>query len=121
MSAARLTRRFSLETKVMAAVLAVLIILPAVTLLSVNRQMYAQMQRDAELALSTARQSFLQGMRIHSKELKTRFLPGLGDYRFLRILRLNDAATLKDHLLREHLQVYADDTELAAFFGANGE
>jgi two-component system NtrC family sensor kinase len=121
MSAARFTRRFSLETKVMAAVLAVLVILPAVTLWSVNRQMYAQMERDAELALSSARQSFLQGVRIHAKELNTRFLPGLADYRFLQILRLNDAATLKDYLLREQLQVYADDTELAAFFGPNGE
>ena len=50
--------RTRLETKVMAAVLAVLVVLPAVTVWEVNRRLHEQMARDAELALSTASAAF---------------------------------------------------------------
>lgn len=121
MSEARRIRRFSLETKVMAAVLAVLIILPAATFLNVRRQMRAQMQRDAELALSAGRQSFDQMVRLHTAVLTARSLTSAAANPFQQVVRLEDAATMKEYLLHNALESYHDDTELALFFQQNGQ
>src|SRR4051812_4639638 len=115
MSVARPIRRFSLETKVMAAVLAVLVILPALTLWNVDRGMRTQMQVDAAQMLTNTRNSILQRLRLHTNELTARFRPGLLEPRFQQVVRLNDAATMKDYL-RDVLEVYHDDTQLALFF-----
>src|SRR5947207_1247148 len=112
--------RVRLETKVMIAVLAVFIALPAATLWMVNQRLREQMQRDADLALTTARGSLEQALRLRTSELATRFQAGLLDPRLLRIIRLDDKPTLKDHL-REILDVFNDETELALFFGLDAE
>src|SRR6266498_1472620 len=101
MAETRRSVRVRLETKVMVAVLAVFITLPAITLWMVNQRLREQMHRDADLALSTARSSLEQALRLRTNELATRFQTGLLDPRLLQIIRLNDKATLKDHLTRE--------------------
>ena len=52
--------RFSLQAKVLAAVLSVLIALPALTLWLVDDRITRQMEIDARLALSIARDSFVR-------------------------------------------------------------
>jgi signal transduction histidine kinase/ActR/RegA family two-component response regulator len=117
--------RFRLETKVMVAVLAVFITLPVVMLWMVNRQLRQQIQHDADLALSAARSSLEQALKVRTNELETRFQAGLRDDRFVRIIRLNegkgDKPTMKNYLTHEVLEVFNDDTELALFFGTDGE
>src|SRR3954469_15504197 len=107
--------RFSLQAKVMAVVVSVLVALPVITLIIIDQRLQEQMQVDAELALSTASKSFLQTLKLRSDDLASRFRTSTGDTRFLQIVRLGDAATMKDYLRRAVLDELRDDTELAVF------
>src|ERR1051326_5140810 len=120
MCAARPRARLSLRAKVMAAVLAVLVALPLITLWLVDQRLWEQMQRDAERALSTARLSFVQALKLRTNELTTRFR-STRTGSFVQILRLNDAATMKAYLLNDVLELFHDDTEIAVYVGENGE
>ena len=115
MDVPRRSYRFSLQAKVMAVVVAVLVALPVVTLSIVDLRLRRQLELDADLALATARGSFVQALDVRSRELVVRFRTGTGDQRFLRILRLGDAATMQDFLRRAVLDELHDDTELALF------
>src|SRR3954471_3056364 len=107
--------RFSLQAKVMAAVVAVLVALPIITLVIVDQRLRDQMQLDANLALSTARASFVQALKMRNNELALRFRSGLYDQRFLKILlEVKDAATMQAFLQQDVLSEY-HDTELALF------
>ncbi len=120
MSEARSVQRFSLETKVMVAVLAVLVLLPTLMVWRVDRQMHAQMARDAALALSTASGSFTQVLHMQSNELKARFRANAAG-NLSTVVRLNDAPTMRAFLQREILELQHDDTEVALFYQPNGE
>jgi len=112
---------FSLETKVMVAVIAVLVALPALTLTIVDRQVTRQIQLDAALSASTAHDSFQRMLQVRTEELALRFRniaqtnPG-----FLRVLRLGDAATMRDALNQDVLGQFRD-TAIAAFITRQGE
>ena len=103
----------------MVAVLTVLVALPTITVWLVDRNLREQVQRDADLALSTARASFLQAMQTRNAELAGRFRISLRDPAFRQILRLNDSATLENHLT-EYVLVEMGDTELAFYVKADG-
>lgn len=120
MSAPRQAFRVSLQTKVMAAVLAVLLALPALTLWLVNARITRQMELDARQALAIAHESFARTLKIRTDALAARFRTGASDQRFLRILRLEDAPTMQEYL-REALEEFRDDTELALFITMAGE
>ncbi len=113
-------RRLSLQTKVLVSVLAVLVTLPAVTLVIVNRRFSEQVAQDAELARSTAQRSFVQAMKVRTDGLTGRFRTVRGTSQFLQIVRLNDSATLQDHLRREVLEAFHEDAELVLYFGRDG-
>jgi signal transduction histidine kinase/ActR/RegA family two-component response regulator len=110
--------RASLQTKVMVPVLAVLVLLPLLSLVIVDHWLREQMQRDANLALATAQQSFVQALQGRAEELATRFRSGRFDYRFMQVVRLGDAATMRA-FLADLLEEFHDDTEIALFFGAD--
>src|SRR4051812_10826412 len=107
--------RFTLQAKVMAVVVLVLVALPVITLVIIDQRLREQLQVDANLALSTASRSFLQTLELRSHDLASRFRTSTGDTRFLQIARLGDAATMKDYLRRSVLDELRDDTELALF------
>src|SRR3954465_15468638 len=113
MAAPRRTLHVSLEAKVMLAVLLVLIALPAITLLMVNERISQQMRSDADLALRTARTSFVQALRYRADELALRFRAGSSDARLQTILGLNDAPTMRVYLNEVLEDFHADDTEVA--------
>ena len=99
----------------MVAVLTVLVALPAITLWIVDRHMREQVQRDADLALSTARTSFVEQLKTRNEELMVRFRSGLYDQRIFKILEeTNDAATLQAFLQHDVLPEYRD-TEMVLF------
>jgi two-component system, NtrC family, sensor kinase len=113
--------RTRLETKVMVAVVVVLVALPVIMLWTVDRRLREQMQRDADVGLSTARSSFEQSLRIRSDALTARFGSGIAfDQRFLTILGelKGDPPTLEAYL-RDFLNDYPD-TDLALFVNAEG-
>jgi signal transduction histidine kinase/ActR/RegA family two-component response regulator len=106
--------RFSLLAKVMAAVAAVLIALPAVTGWIVHRRLERQMQQDALLALRTAKASFDQALRLRGDELAMRFRTGIYQT-LLQVLRLRDESTLRAYLQRDVLDQFRDDTEIVLY------
>ncbi|MDO8543280.1 MAG: ATP-binding protein [Opitutaceae bacterium] len=113
--------RLRLETKVMITVVAALIALPTVTLWLVDQRLREQMQLDADLALSTAKGSFEQALKLRSEELAMRFRTWLQDSRLLTILRLGDPATTQDFLQTSVLDEYRDDTDFALIVTSSGE
>jgi len=112
--------RVRLETKVMVAVLAVLVALPITTLWIVDRHLQEQVRRDADFALAGARTSFLQALKARNDELAVRFRSGFYDQRFLAILGLNDAATMQAFLQEDVLGEYRD-TEIVLFVNPDGK
>lgn len=121
MSALRRSFRLSFEVKVMVVVLAALVSLPAITLWLVDAQIRRQMEIDAQLALSVARDSFVRSLQIRTHALAARFRTGANEPRFLTIVRLGDAPTMQGYLKRDVLDESGDDTELALFVPIDGE
>ncbi len=112
--------RLSLQAKVMAAVLTLLVVLPAITLWVVDRSLTRQTQEDAGLALTTARAMFLQSLGNRAEALVTRYRGVASDSRFLRVVRLDDAKTMQAHL-RDVLDEFSDETELLVFVTPDGK
>ena len=112
--------RLSLQAKVMAAVLTLLIVLPAITLWIVDRSITRQTLEDAGSALTTARAVFLQSLENRAGNLRSRYRNLVGDVRFLTVVKLDDAGTMQAHL-RGLLDEFADDTELMIFLTPDGK
>ena len=112
--------RVSLQAKVLITVLALLVLLPTVTLWIVDRQITRQTRDDATRALHTAREVFQQSLGIRTDGLVSRYRNVVNDTRFLNVMRLNDAATMKVNL-RDLLDEFSDDTEMLAFVGMDGK
>ena len=119
MSSTRRPIRVSLQAKVMAAVLSLLVLLPAATLWIVDRSISAQTHDDAALALTTARAFFIKSLDNRAEGLVGRHRNILNDSRFQRVVRLGDDATTRA-FLRDMLDELADDTEVMAFVRPDG-
>jgi len=104
----------------MAAVLTLLIVLPAITLWVMDRSITRQTREDAGLALSTARAVFLQSLGNRTGSLVSRYRNIVGDVRFLKMIKLNDAGTTQAYL-RDLLDEFDDDTELLVFVTPEGK
>jgi signal transduction histidine kinase/ActR/RegA family two-component response regulator len=113
--------RVSFEVKVMAVVLVALVAVPVATLWIVDGQIQRQMEIDAQLALTVARDSFVRSMKVRTDALAARFRTGANEPRFWTIVRLGDAPTMQEYLKRDVLQEFGDDTELALFVPIDGE
>lgn len=104
----------------MAAVLTLLVVLPAITLWVVDRSITRQTREDAGLALMTAREVFLQSLGNRAGGPVSRYRNVAADLRFLRVVRLDDAKTMQAHL-RDLLDEMADDTELLVYVTPDGK
>lgn len=111
--------RLSLRIKVMAAVLSLLVLLPAATLWVVDNRISAQTRDDASLALATARDYFDKSMVNRAESLVARHRNLINDSRFQRVVRLGDDATTRA-FLRDMLDELDDDTEALAFIRTDG-
>lgn len=105
--------RIGLQTKVVAPVLLLLILLPAFTLLTVDRRISARIRAEAEADLSTSREYLLNSLANHAVALIARYQNFLNDTRFQNIVRLGDDATTRA-FLRDLLDELTGDTELLA-------
>ena len=112
--------RFSLQAKVMAAVLTLLIVLPAITLWIVGRSFTRQTRESAGQALVTSRAVFTQSLAIRASGLVSRYRNTVSNDTFLRTLRLNDAKTMEKYL-GEVLDDFADDTEVMVLATPDGK
>ncbi len=105
----------------MAAVLTLLIVLPAITLWVVDRSITQQTREDAGSALTTARAVFLQSLGNRAGSLGSRYRNVAGDSALpAQWSRLKDASTMWAYL-RDLLEEFADDTELLAFVTPDGK
>jgi len=104
----------------MAAVLTLLVVLPAITLWVVDRSITRQTLYDAGQALTTAQAVFLQSLGNRAGVLGSRYRNVVGDPRFLTVVRLQDANTMHAYL-RDLLEEFADDTEVLAFVTLDGK
>jgi two-component system NtrC family sensor kinase len=108
--------RFSFQTKVLGPVLAVLVLLPAVTLWIVDRSITEQMQEEARHTLVTAETVFKQTLDFRSRDLLTRFRNAVNEPNYRAIGQL---AASNDPLAREtvskflfhQLDEYGEDYE----------
>jgi two-component system, NtrC family, sensor kinase len=119
--AARPKVQFSLETKVMMAVVAVLVALPALTLWIVDTHVTRQIRIDATMSAATARESFEHELGMRAEELALRFRNIADtDSAFLSVLRLVDNPTMREALKQRVLDQFRD-TEQVAFITKAGE
>ena len=104
----------------MAAVLTLLIVLPAITLWMVDRSISRQTRKDADQALTTARATFIQSLGNRNGSLVSRFRNIVSGAGFVIVLRQRDAKTMSDHL-QTLLQEFADDTAVMVFITPEGK
>lgn len=109
MSPARPSFRFGLQARLMAAVLSLLVLLSTLSLWVVDRRMSAQTREDASLALTTARDYFVNALDNRAEALAARHRNLLNDSRLQRVIRLSDAPTTRA-FLRDVLDELADET-----------
>lgn len=113
--------RLRFQTKVLVPVLAVLVLLPAITVLLVDRHNKQQMQDEAQQTLATARAVFGRALDNQARDLRGRFRAAVGEGSYQTIallfaesLSAGDAAAARQTIqkfLRERLREYGAETE----------
>lgn len=114
MTPSRSALRFSFQAKVLAPVLAFLVLLPTVTLWIINRHISDQALAEARQTLSTADAVFRNSLDILERGLATRFRGVVNEPRFKAVAQLQDARTMSD-FLRSSLEEFGGDIELVAY------
>ena len=112
--------RMGFQTKVLVPVLALLVILPALTLLIVTHHIGEQMEAEANATLTTAEGVFRQSVAIRQRSLISRFRNAVNEPRFRAVAGLGDVPTMSA-FLAEALVEFGDETEFLAFTNQNGE
>src|SRR6266404_6448071 len=119
----KLRARFeiSFSTKVLAPVIASMVVLLALTVWTVNRRLGQQFQTEAARSLATADAVFRNSQKIHRSNLLLRFRNLPNEPRWKAVFQTSDQPTLKDllpQLLGEHrvdvILYTTDQTELLA-------
>jgi len=120
MAASRSVFRLGFQTKVLAPVLALLVLLPALTLVIVTRHMGEQMEAEASRTLTTADGVFRQSLAIRQRSLVSRFRNAVNEPRFRAVASLGDVRTMSS-FLTEALSELGDETAFLLFADGNGE
>ncbi|MDX2187881.1 MAG: ATP-binding protein [Opitutaceae bacterium] len=113
------TFRASFLAKVLTPVVAILVLVPTITIWMVSRHVEEQAEAEATRSLSTAHRVFRQSLAIRHRSLESRFKNTVNEPRFRAIAQLQDQPTF-DSFLSDFVSE-ADDVEFAMFFDADGE
>jgi PAS domain S-box-containing protein len=116
----RPTLRLDFQTKVLVPVLALLILLPALTLWIVHRHIGRQMEEEASATLSTAETVFRQSLAIRHRSLVSRFRNAVNEPRFRAVAGLGDVRTMSA-FLEEAIVEFGEETEFLTYADATGE
>src|SRR3954462_15821450 len=106
--------RFSFQAKVLAPVLAFLVLLPTVTLWIINRHISEQALAEARQTLTTADAVFRNSLDILGRGLATRFRGVINEPRFNAVAQLGDQKTMSN-FLRESLEEYGGEIEFVTY------
>jgi signal transduction histidine kinase/ActR/RegA family two-component response regulator len=120
MSARRRPIRLSFQTKVLAAVLVVLVPLPIITVWIVSDRIGVQMRDEARQTLTSAEDGFVKALEVRSRSFLSRYEIVANEARVKVLAELADPKTM-DRLLRDLLNESSDDTGAILFTMADGE
>ena len=120
MSALRRKFRFGLQSKVLVAVVAFLVLLPVVTLWIVDRHITRQMEDEAQRTLVTAESVFLKSIENRNRDVLSRYQSVVSEARFKVTAEIGDAKTLEG-LLRNVLEDSPEEHDAMIFVTVEGQ
>ncbi len=122
MSLDTLKFRPTFQAKILIPVIALLILLPAITLTFVHRSSMETLQNQSEHALQTADAVFQNSLDLRKRQLIARCKNVVGDPRFFAVAKLAHAPTMREHL-NERLasEALGEDAVFAIFYNEKGE
>jgi signal transduction histidine kinase len=106
--------RLSFQTKVLIAVVAVLVPLPAITVWLVSDRLEAQMLDEARQTLTSAEDGFVKSLEIRARSFLSRYQTVANEARVRVTAQLGDQKTI-EHLLRELLFEANEDNEVVVY------
>ncbi|MEO7415336.1 MAG: ATP-binding protein [Opitutaceae bacterium] len=106
--------RVSFQAKVLAPVLAFLVLLPTVTLWIINRHISEQALAEARQTLTTADAVFRNSLDLIARGLATRFRGVVNEPRFKAVAQLGDVPTMSA-FLRESLEEFGAEIEFVTY------
>jgi len=112
--------RLSFQTKVLVAVLVVLVPLPVLTVWIVSDRIGVQMLDEARQTLASAEDGFVKSLEIRSRSILSRYQVVANEARVRVSADLADRRTM-EHLLGELLNEAGEDNEVIFFTRENGE
>src|SRR6185369_11843387 len=98
MSIEHLRGKLSFQTKIILAVVTLLILLPALTLAIVHRSSMEALNDQARQALRNADALFQNSFELRSRQLIARYKNIVNDSRFQAVTKLEHPKTMRDHL-----------------------
>ena len=111
--------RLSFQTKVMVAVLVVLIPLPVLTVWIVSDRMGVQMLDEARQTLTSAEDGFVKSLEVRTKSFLSRYEVVANGAQFKVVADLHDQKTM-DHLLRDLIHEAPADHQVVLFTSGDG-
>ncbi len=122
MSIENLRGKLTFQTKILLAVVTLLILLPALTLAIVHRCSMEALNDQARQALRNADGLFQNSFELRSRQMIARYKNIVNDSRFGAVTRLNHAKTIRDHL-KERLESddFGDDAEVVVLLNEVGD
>jgi two-component system, NtrC family, sensor kinase len=111
--------RLSFQTKVMMAVLIVLVPLPVLTVWLVSNHLGQQMFDEARQTLTSAEDGFVKSLEIRSKSFLSRYQIVANEARVRVVADLGDQKTM-DRLVRDLIHEAPEDTQVMLFATAPG-
>jgi two-component system, NtrC family, sensor kinase len=112
--------RLSFQAKVLIPVVALLVLLPAVTLVFVQRSSFQHLAREARAQLLTVDAVFQNSLIARGRQLIDRYNNVVSDPRFRAVSQLPNGATMRNHLHNERLDHLDEQAELMLFVYPDG-
>lgn len=122
MSLEKIGFRPSFQAKILIPVIALLILLPALTLGIVYRSSLEALSNQSRHALETADSLFQNSLNLRSRQLIARYKNVVSDPRFRAVSKLSDAPTMREHLHeRLESEELGEEAEIVIFLNDQGQ
>lgn len=112
--------KLSFQAKVLLPVVALLVLLPAVTVLFVQKSSFQHLLRDARAQLLTVDGVFQNSLVLRGRQALARYQNLANDPKFRAVSQLVDEATMRKHLHTECLDQVDEEAELMLFANDKG-
>ncbi|MCB1123629.1 MAG: hypothetical protein KJT03_18900, partial [Verrucomicrobiae bacterium] len=106
--------RVSFQTKVLLPVLAFLVLVPVITVWTLDRHIESSGQEDALRSLTTVRAVFRNSLEIRERNLNERFRNMVNEPRFKAVAQLGDTQTMQA-FLQDALNEFGSEVQMILF------